>query len=386
MSEAVAETVADAPHADHGRDTDCYRAPRRRFAAALMRKSRTASILRSSSPAFRILMLGSSVSMFGSRISTVAFPMLVLHLNNSPLITGLVAFAVITPSMLVYMPAGVLVDRWDPWRVMLVSEFLRGLVIASVVLSLAIRGDRVSIPFLIVAMIAEEILEIFSTLADRRYLSRLMESENMASRQAYVEVRAHAVILAGRPIGPFLFAISPLFPFLADALSFLFSVGSLMVLRKRGGLARESQRVYPRQLIGDAGKGFEWLRKDRRALLTVILMAITSLVAQALVLIFLSDAHSKKLSTLAVGVVLERHIGCDPGQREIGLRASQRVERGAGDIGVSGHGGGGAQHAVAADMIAAQANARACQPHRLGVIASDELGVGGGDGGHISLR
>src|SRR5260370_10063025 len=66
--------------------------------------------------AFRILMAGSSVSLFGSRISTIAFPMLVLHLSGSPSVAGLVVFAAIVPSMLIYMPAGAMVDRLDPKR------------------------------------------------------------------------------------------------------------------------------------------------------------------------------------------------------------------------------------------------------------------------------
>lgn len=275
-----------------------------RFAAALTTRSRTVRILVSSSPAFRILMAGSSISMFGSRISTVAFPMLVLHLNNSPFITGLVAFAAIAPSALAYVPAGVLVDRWNPRRVMLVSELLRGLAIASVVILLAIFGQRTSIWFLILAMVAEEILEIFSMLADRRYLSRLMERDNMAARQSYIEVRAHAVVLAGRPVGPFLFAIQPLLPFLADAISFLFSIGSLLVLRRSDEPVREPRPLPPKQLVSDIGKAFSWLKNDRRAWLTAILMAVTSLIAQALILMFLAEAHSEEFSTVAIGVVL----------------------------------------------------------------------------------
>jgi len=230
--------------------------------------------------------------------------MLVLHLNNSALMTGLVAFAAIAPSMLVYIPAGVLVDRWNPWRVMLISEFLRGLAIISVVVSLAVFGQHISIVWLVSAMVSEEILEIFSTLSERRYLSGLMESENVASRQAYIEVRTHAVVLAGRPIGPFLFAFNPLLPFTADALSFLFSVGTLLVLRVPGESVRPPQKLRLGQMRSDINQGFDWLRGDRRASLTIVLMAVTSLVSQALIMMFLVEAHGNELSTVSIGVVL----------------------------------------------------------------------------------
>jgi MFS family permease len=267
-------------------------------------KSRAVRPLLSGPPAFRILMVGSSISMLGTRISTVAFPMLVLHLYNSPFFTGLVACAAIAPSMLAYIPAGVLVDRWNPRRVMIVSELLRGLAIASIVISLAAFGRRTSIWFLIFAIVAEEVLEIFSYLAERRYLSILVEREKLASSQVYVEVRAHAVVLAGRPVGPFLFAIQQFLPFLIDALSFVFSIGSLMVVKKSINPAEKSPPLTLRQLMKDVGRSFKWLLDDRRAWLTVLVMGISSMIAQALILMFLAEAHSKRFPTAAVGVVL----------------------------------------------------------------------------------
>jgi len=85
---------------------------------------------------FRLLMAGSFVSMLGSRISTIAFPLLTLFLTNSPVDAGLVAFAATIPSALFYIPAGALVDHWNPWRAMLICESCRGVAVAVVAISL----------------------------------------------------------------------------------------------------------------------------------------------------------------------------------------------------------------------------------------------------------
>ncbi|HXL89817.1 MAG TPA: MFS transporter [Streptosporangiaceae bacterium] len=305
---AVGATTATTPPASHHvdnspADADTLPILQKPFSTKLTWRWRSAKTVLSSSP-FRTLMVGSSISMFGSRISTVAFPLLVLHLENSPLVTGLVAFAAIAPCILVYIPAGALVDRWDPRRVMLRSELLRGLAIMSVVVVLAIYGRHTPISFLIIAMVAEEIFAIFFTLADRRYLSKMIEREKIASRQAYVEARSHTAVLAGRPLGPLLFVIQPLLPFLVDAISFLFSIGSLMIIRRADEPVRESKRVPSRQLAKDVGHGFDWLKKDRRAFATLILMAAGSMVAQALILVFLSAAHTKEVSTTTIGIIL----------------------------------------------------------------------------------
>lgn len=276
---------------------------RPRAGAWLTRRSRASRVLPSDPQAFRILVFGSSISMLGTRISTLAFPMLVLGIKDSPLIAGVVAFAAIAPGVLLYMPAGAIVDRQDPRRVMLVSEISRGVVAILVVVVLLIFGRNISIAFLMLAMFAEEVLEIFSTLADRRYLNRLMERDKISSRQASVEARTHAAALVGRPIGPLLFTFGSFLPFLADALSFVASVGSLLLIRP----AEEPQETgWPtfKQVTSEVGLGVGRVKSDRRIWLTSSLMAMTSVVSQALILIFLVEAHSRKFSTLAIGIVL----------------------------------------------------------------------------------
>jgi MFS family permease len=253
---------------------------------------------------FSILMAGSSVSMLGTRISTIAFPLLVLHLSGSPLMAGVATFAAIAPGMLVYIPAGALVDRWNSNTVMLVSEIGRGIAIAFIVVALEFWHP--SVYLLILAMIAEEVFGIFSALSERRFISWLVGREDASRAQAYVEVRTHAVVLTGRPFGPFLFEFTPILPFLVDAFSFAASVVSLALIRGRYPKAgqRTPWSFAFGRLAGDMKAGLTRLRSDRYAFMTVILMSATSLIAQALLLAFVAAAHAQELSTFAIGAVL----------------------------------------------------------------------------------
>lgn len=230
--------------------------------------------------------------------------MLVLHLDNMPFIAGLVTFAAIVPSVIAYIPAGALVDRWNPWRVMLVAETFRGLAVMAVVISILVLAGHVSILLLISFMVAEEILEIFWMLADRRYMSQLMERDKIVERQASIEVRAHSAILAGRPVGSFLFTLTPFAPFLADAFSFVVSVGTLMAIRGPVTPNKQPQAASPRRLRSDIIDGFRWLKGDLRAGATMILLSFTTLIAQALIMMFLAEAGDDKLSTASIGMVL----------------------------------------------------------------------------------
>jgi MFS family permease len=278
---------------------------------------------------FRRLLLGSSVSMLGSRMSTIAYPMLVLFLTRSPLAAGLVGFAATAPGILFYVPAGAIVDRWDPRRVMLFSETGRGLAIATVVTAIAFT--RPSVILLAAIAMIEESLGVFSTLAERSYACSLLDPQRMPAALVQNEARTHLVVLIGRPLGGFLFGLAHIFPFACDALSFLFSIGVVvkvnrqdLFLRRRsctgsagpGLKLRRSQtacspywvslriRRSARQLRTDIRAGLKLLLRDRFARKAVPLAATTTLIAQALIIMFLAEARAEHLPAFAIGLVL----------------------------------------------------------------------------------
>lgn len=251
---------------------------------------------------FRLLMAGSFVSMLGSRISTIACPLLALFLTSSPFDAGFVAFAATVPSVLVYIPAGALVDRWDPRRTMLVCESGRGVAIAAVAVSFAF--GRPSVALLIPVVIVEEILEVFSTLADRRCVRDLVPWDRAASAQSSIETRAHVVVLAGRPLGVFLFGLQPILPFLADAMSFVVSVSSIVSLKVKHVVPPRPRRISRRQLRHDIVVALNWLTKDGYACAALALSAGTTLIGQALIMVFLAGARASGLSSAWVGLVL----------------------------------------------------------------------------------
>ncbi len=280
----------------------------------------------------RRLLLGSSVSVLGSRVTTIAYPMLVLYLTGSPVAAGWVGFAATAPSILVYVPAGALVDRWNPRRTMLISEIGRGAAVAAVVAAICL--GQVSVPLLIVLAVVEESLEVFSTLAERRYVGALVEPGQASWALARSEARTHLAVLAGRPLGGFLFGLAPVVPFVLDVVSFIVSASSLVSIRGRLSAWHPVPRPRPAMphLAHDAadknGKeavswlsghraeteffklghevwdGIIWIHRNRFVRAALPLASSTTLIAQALIMIFLAEAHKGHMSSLSVGVVL----------------------------------------------------------------------------------
>src|SRR5262245_38318900 len=85
---------------------------------------------------FLLLWGGQALSDVGGAISLLAYPLLVLALTHSPAQAGFVAALRALPAMLLSLPAGALVDRWDRRRVMLACDLVRALSIVSLPVAL----------------------------------------------------------------------------------------------------------------------------------------------------------------------------------------------------------------------------------------------------------
>jgi MFS family permease len=258
-------------------------------------------------PAFRRLLRASSVSMLGSHVTSIAYPLLVLRLTGSPLEAGWVAFGAIAPSLRVHVPAGALVDRWDPRRAMLVSETGRGVAIAAVAIMLVM--GKPNVPLLTAAAVVEGVLGVFSTLAERRCVGSIVRPEQVSSALVRLEGRNHVVLLVGRPLGGLLFGIEPILPFLVDVATFIYSVAALAAIKSRwpaasGGAETGREPVPGNRLYSDIRNGLRRMRADRFACIVIIAFSAGTLIFQALIMVFLADAHAQKLSALAIGTVL----------------------------------------------------------------------------------
>src|ERR1700704_2604588 len=74
---------------------------------------------------FRLLWIGESISLLGDQFYMIALPWLVLQITGSALALGTVMALAAIPRALFMLLGGALVDRFSPRLVMIVSNFLR---------------------------------------------------------------------------------------------------------------------------------------------------------------------------------------------------------------------------------------------------------------------
>jgi len=178
---------------------------------------------------FMILWTSQVLSTVGTRVSGIAYPLLVLAITRSPTQAGIVAFAQTLPFLLLFLPAGALVDRWDRRLVMLICEAGRGLALGSVAVA-ALLGS-VTVAQLVVVAFVEGSLFVFFDLSEGAALPRLVHENQLPSAIAQNQARTQGADLVGQPLGGALFSVARAAPFLFDAVSYLVSLGALLLIR-----------------------------------------------------------------------------------------------------------------------------------------------------------
>src|SRR6185437_15559277 len=85
---------------------------------------------------FMLLWTGAGYAALGRQIGFITFPLLMIYQLGSAEDAGLVSFAALVPMLVIELPAGVLVDRWDRRRMMIICDIAGLAAMGSVGLAL----------------------------------------------------------------------------------------------------------------------------------------------------------------------------------------------------------------------------------------------------------
>jgi MFS family permease len=177
---------------------------------------------------FMLLWSGQTVSALGSQISLVAYPLLVLAVTGSPAKAGVVGFAKTVPVALLALPAGALADRFNRKRLMICCDGLRAVALAT--LSIALAAGAASYGLIVTVAFIDGSGFVFSYVAERGALRRLVPSEQLRQAVARNESRIFGAMLAGPPLGGLLFRLGRAVPFVCDALSYAVSTTTMLLI------------------------------------------------------------------------------------------------------------------------------------------------------------
>jgi predicted MFS family arabinose efflux permease len=238
------------------------------------------------------------VSTVGTRASSVAFPLLVLALTGSPSQAGLVAFAQTLPFPLLFLAAGVVVDRVDRKRLLLVADGARAVAFASLVAALAL--DHVILAHILAVAFVEGAFFVFFRLAESAALPQVVPKEQLPTAVAQNQARDQGAELAGAPLGGLLFGFNRLLPFLFDAVSYAIGFVSLLFVRSALQEDRPPSKTSVREEIVE-GFRLTWRQPFIRAI--VVLIGGSNFAFNALFLVLIVRAKELGASAALVGAM-----------------------------------------------------------------------------------
>ncbi len=176
---------------------------------------------------FNRLVVAWAGSLTGDGLRVVALPLLAVSLNPSAAAVAAVAAASTLPWLLVAIPAGALVDRFDPAKVMATAHLVRAMV-TLILVALVLTGSA-TIPLLCLLGFAVTSAETFADGSAQSLLVRVVPHAHLERANArFVTVETLALDLAGPLAAGVLFVLAPWSPFALSAACF---VGAALTVR-----------------------------------------------------------------------------------------------------------------------------------------------------------
>jgi hypothetical protein len=232
-----------------------------------------------------------SVANFADGIGKTAFPLLAASLTRDPVVIGALSATAVLPWLLFSVATGVLLDRVDRRRALVVANLARAAVIGGLAVAVAVGAAPIWLVFVAALLVgtAETVADsagnvLIPSVAGRDRLDR-----------ANGQVQAAEVVgqsFLGPIAGSVLFAVFAAFPFLLNAFGFAVAAALLIGI---AGTHRPVRLPEPRREDGGGAvrAGLRWLRGSPlilRLMMIAAALGLTSeLAANQLVLYVLED-------------------------------------------------------------------------------------------------
>lgn len=243
---------------------------------------------------FQALWCGGAMANLGVEAVQIAFPLLILSITRSPGLAGLFGFVEVATTVLLTLPAGVLVDRWDRRHILLATEGIRALAIGAI--AAAVAFSYLAIGYLIGAAVVLGAATALGAPARMLITRAVVPAEQLTPALSQEEARAGAAALAGPPVGGALFALARGFPFAAAALGFVVSFGCVLVAAPGDRAERPPQSDTSRPwsaflTLFDALRFLFGHRALRAALVLISTFYLTVTAAILIVVVQLQHGH-----------------------------------------------------------------------------------------------
>jgi MFS family permease len=215
-----------------------------------------------------------AISSTGDGAFVAALPLLAVTITRDPRLVSVVTAATYLPWMVLSLPAGALVDRYDRATLMWRSQAVQAAVVAAVAILIVFRIADIAV--LGVAGLLLGAAEVVFSNAAQSVLPALVPPELLpkANGSQQISLTVGESFL-GPPAGSLLFAAAAALPFGLDAASFAGSAALLTGLPRTGSSATAGSETakHPR-IRAQIAEGLRWLAGHRLLRVVAVLLGV----------------------------------------------------------------------------------------------------------------
>ncbi|GMA58092.1 transmembrane secretion effector [Alicyclobacillus sacchari] len=207
------------------------------------------------------LWVGQSVSLFGSLVSRLALPFLVIYtMHATAKQVALLRICEVAPGIIVGLFAGVWVDRLKRRQVMIVSDVVRAILVGSIPLLLFL-GHLGWAQIWLVA-IAVSVFSVTFDSAYGAYIPTLVDEDQITDANAKLSATGAVSEVVGFGLSGALFEwLGGAITLSLDAVSFIFSAFTLMSICKLETHCEQEEQREP--LLQELRKGLQYLWENK---------------------------------------------------------------------------------------------------------------------------
>ncbi|HEY1814762.1 MAG TPA: MFS transporter [Kofleriaceae bacterium] len=225
---------------------------------------------------YRLFFAGQGISLVGTWLTRFAIPFETYELSGSVFKLGLVAFCSQAPTSIIAPLAGVLVDRWDRHRTIIVTQICAMLQSAALA-AFALTGT-LTVWHLMALGAVQAVINAFDMPARQSFVRQIVAREDLANAIALNS----SLVNAARLIGPVIAAVLvDLFGigwcFGIDAASYLAVIGSLVAMQ----VTKQAPRVHTSRVLDDFREGLDYVKHVPMIRALLLSLAATSVLGGA---------------------------------------------------------------------------------------------------------
>jgi MFS family permease len=248
---------------------------------------------------FRFLWIGQTISQIGDGLTNLALLIVINQLTGSSAALAVMMVVIAVPQLIFGLVSGVLVDRWDRRRVMIISDILRGLLVLGFIL--VRRPEQIWI-FYVLGFLQAAVGTFFNP-ARTALMPNLLERDELLTANAFAQTTQVITAVIGSALAGVLVGVAgSAWPaFLLDGLSFFLS--ALFVLRIAAPRAAGLEAGGLRETVSQLGQGIQYLFSRRLLMGLILTFAVTMLglgAVNVLIIPFLVNLLQAPTETLGI--------------------------------------------------------------------------------------